>query len=168
MGQPVERQGGVIYFAAEAPDTVQRRWRALKKAKAVPHFEILGQPIPTVFPFARIEAVPLLKAEDALDRMLAICEQVRQEMKQYSDFDLVQVSVDTLMAASLLRKENESGEVSAVLYMLEKFALTINANVLAVDHMGRDPEKGARGTSAKLAPIYSELSIFGENAKTEE
>jgi len=160
MGQPVMRQGGALLLVAEGADTIARRWRALKKAKAKSYFEHLGQDMPAL-PFGRVQAVPHLQSQDAFERLVAICEQFRAELRERSQFDLVSIAIDTLMAASLFKKESESGEPSAVLYMLEKLALQVNANVLAVDHMGKDQEKGARGTSGKLAPVYSELSIFG-------
>ena len=167
MGQPISRQGAAIYFAAEAADTLVRRWRALKKAKAKPHFERMGEPMPHFFPIARIIEVPLLTAPDALERLVAICQQVQADLKSLTNLELVQVSVDTLMAASKFKKEQESGEPAAVMQMLDQLAHIMGINVLAVDHMGKDQEKGARGTSAKLAPVYSELSIYGDkDAKT--
>jgi hypothetical protein len=158
-GQAVDKQGGVLFLAAEGATLVYRRWAAVKKAKAAPWFAQQGEDVRRL-PFAWMDEVPVLTADNALKDILEDCTDVNEGLKVF-DTKLVLVIVDTLMAAAMFRDPNDAGEAQKTMNVLSKLAQETAAAVLVVDHFGKDPDRGVRGSSAKEAAADFVLAVKG-------
>lgn len=161
----VERPGGVMLFAAEAPTQVRKRWEGLRKAKIAPWFAEQGESMKRM-PFKWITDCPRLTSDSAYDEMLLFCQRMQHECKEQYDCDLVLIAVDTLSAASDFRDANDASETQRVMNLLARLANATGATVVVVDHFGKDENRGVRGSSAKEASADFVLTVLGEKSQT--
>ena len=151
-GRSVLRQGAVLWLAAEGEREVDKRSRAAVKA--------LGcdpdvQPI-----YVQIASVPKLLGDKGEANVMAIVHQVRRAAKAAFDLPLVLVVIDTMIkSAGYKKSENDAVEVNNMIRVMENISVRAKCFVLALDHMGKNEELGARGSSDKPSSmdVYVEL-----------
>ena len=161
----VERPGGVLLFAAEAPSQVRKRWEGLRKAKIKPWFAEQGEDVKRM-PFKWITNCPRLTADNAFAEMLMFCQRMQHECREQYDCDLVLICVDTLSAAADFKDPNDAGETQQVMNLMLRLSTATGAVVIVVDHFGKDETRGVRGSSAKESSADFVLSVLGEKSQT--
>jgi AAA domain/Bifunctional DNA primase/polymerase, N-terminal len=160
-GRSVLRQGAVLWLAAEGEREVDKRSRAAVKA--------LGcdpdmQPI-----YVQIASVPKLLGDKGEANVMAIVNQVRRAAKAEFDLPLALVAIDTMIkSAGYKKSENDAVEVNNMIQVMENISIRAKCFVLALDHMGKNEELGARGSSDKPSSVdvYIELKSNGGAART--
>jgi hypothetical protein len=156
-GRKVCRQGGVLWFAAEAPDDVAPRLEGIIAGK-------LGEEwVGRRLPFAQAVKVPTLKDLNALRDLIAHADECSAGFKEnHGDLPLAVIIIDTLTAASGFEDENSASEVQKVLKVLHALSRHTKALVLVIDHYGKITETGVRGSSAKMASADTVLAFLSE------
>jgi RecA-family ATPase len=140
-GQRIKRQGGTLFFAAEAAGDIPIRLRGITAGP----LRIKQDPLP----FAWLEKVPLLSAPGALEQMKKDARDAAAVMQSRYGLPLALIVVDTMAAASGVEDENDAAQGQAVMNVLHDLARATGALVLVVDHFGKTIGSGTRGTSAK-------------------
>ena len=164
-GRRVDRQGGVLFIAAEGQDEVRVRIAALamdKVASASAHSEGTISVDPTRMPFAWIEKCPLLTADDAPAKLREIVSAAAEGMKTRFGLPLALIVIDTLMPAAGFRDANDASETQRVMTVLTAIALEFQLLVLAVDHFGKDVTTGTRNSSVKEDAVDAVLALLAE------
>jgi archaellum biogenesis ATPase FlaH len=137
-------KGVVVYVAAEAQASAERRIEALKLKHDVTDFDLALVPCP----------VDLLRPNAdtaALVELVGEIEKARGEVKL--------IVVDTLAAATPGADESSSESMGAFIGNVKRIAAATRACVLIVHHTGKDRAKGARGWSGLRAAIDTEIEI---------
>lgn len=131
----------VLYVAAEGAFGLSRRVTAWRKRYGnVPANQIFFDPQGTL--------VDRLKDETADPLLLSEVSTFRPEL----------IVVDTL-ARNIEGDENAARDAGAFIRGLDTLRLLSGACVLTIHHSGKDPEKGARGSSALKAAMDTEIFI---------
>ena len=155
-GRSVLRQGAVLWLAAEGEREVDKRVRAAVTALGCDPDQ---QPI-----YVQIASVPKLLADKGEANVMAIVNQVRRAAKAEFDLPLVLVVIDTMIkSAGYKKSENDAVEVNNMIRVMENISIRAKCFVLALDHMGKNEELGARGSSDKPSSfdVYIELKSNG-------
>jgi len=158
-GRSVLRQGAVLWLAAEGEREVDKRVRAAVTALGCDPDQ---QPI-----YVQIASVPKLLADKGEANVMAIVNQVRRAAKAEFDLPLVLVVIDTMIkSAGYKKSENDAVEVNNMIRVMENISIRAKCFVLALDHMGKNEELGARGSSDKPSSfdVYIELKSNGGGA----
>ena len=135
----------VLYVAAERPTDIRDRleaWQAHHDRKAPEAFRVFAPTLP-----------PQLTAQDHLE---ALCEKVRREKPRV-------VVLDTFARMTLGLEENSSRDMGQVMEALDRIRhATGGGLVLVVHHTGKDPSRGARGSTAFLGAIDFQITLDGD------
>jgi hypothetical protein len=86
--------------------------------------------------------------------------QAKRACKAEFDVPLALIVIDTtIKAAGYKKSENDAVEVNEVIVTMENYAHAYQCFVLFIDHMGKDEDKGARGSSDKPSSVdtYAEI-----------
>lgn len=165
-GREVCRRGGVLFIAAEGANEIPIRLQAVvdQKLRALvpPADGVLHTVDLNRLPFAWIEDCPSLKDELSFERLLATAASVASSMKEQFGIDLVLIIVDTLAAAADFADANDAAEGQRIMGRLNALSRLTGAFVLAVDHFGKEVERGTRGTSAKEASADVILALLAD------
>jgi hypothetical protein len=131
------RRSGVLYLAPERPNELHRRadfagaQRGLKRV-----------------PFAWHGSCPRLTERGALDILTATARGCDGEMRKAHGVGLGLIVIDTMIVAGW-GNEDKSESVQPVMQLLRKLSEELGCFVLGIDHMGKDKERGTRGSSDK-------------------
>jgi hypothetical protein len=82
---------------------------------------------------------------------------------------LALVVIDTMIkAAGYKKSENDAVEVNNAILVMDYISFRAKCFVLALDHMGKDEERGARGSSDKPSSVdvYAEIKSNGGRTRT--
>jgi hypothetical protein len=163
-GRRVDRQGGVLFVAAEGQDEVRVRLKGLAIDKVAPFAEQEGAIAvdPAKMPFVWIERCPQLTADDALPKLRKIVSAAAAGMTARHELPLTMMIIDTLMPAAGFRDANDSSETQRVMSVLTAIALEFQILVLAVDHFGKDVTTGTRNSSVKEDAVDAVLALLAE------
>jgi hypothetical protein len=134
--------GPVIYVAAEAPASVERRlvaWRMYHGVERLPLLVVRS-------------TVNLLDAGDA-DALVSVLSAVRDKAGPP-----VLVVLDTL-ARAMVGNENAPDDMGALVAVCARIREAFSTHVLIVHHTGKDAARGARGHSCLRAATDTELEI---------
>ncbi len=144
IGRKVERQGAVLWLAAEGASEVTIRL----KAAAVHR---LGKDAVGELPFAyQVADVPTLSEADALPKLMRLVDDTKVGLAtRFPGVELAMIVVDTLNSAAGFSDENSASEAQKVFNVLRRLSDASGALVLVVDHYGKMTETGVRGSSAK-------------------
>ncbi|OOY07357.1 helicase RepA family protein [Thioclava sp. F36-7] len=143
-GSQKTRPGTVVYVAAEDPDGIRDRLRAIEVAKPE-----AAETVDVLRSLFTIEAsVPLIE-EGPVTNLIGAFE--------YADPDLV--IFDTLARCLAGADENSSREMGSVIASLDRIRRETGAHVMLVHHTGKDATKGARGSSALRAAVDAEIAV---------
>jgi hypothetical protein len=142
------RRGLVIYVAGEGAASV----RARIKAYRIAHPEVSG-----ALPFAIVpQAINFLDAASIARLIITI----RAAESEYGEKAAILI-VDTFARALPGADENSAQDVGAAVAWADEIRTQTGIAVGFVHHAGKDPTKGARGSSALRAATDSEILIEG-------
>ncbi len=163
-GRRVDRQGGVLFIAAEGQDEVRVRLAGLAIGKVAPFAEQEGtiKVNPAKMPFTWIESCPRLTADDATAQLRKIVSAAAAGMMSRHGLPLAMIVVDTLLPAAGFRDANNSSEAQRVMSVLTAVALEFQVLVVAIDHFGKDVTTGTRNSSVKEDAVDAVLALLGE------
>jgi RecA-family ATPase len=140
---------------------VDKRMRAAVKALGCDPDE---QPL-----YKQIASVPKLLSVGGEALIMQIVDQVQRAARAEFGLPLVLIIIDTMIKSAGYRKsENDSVEINNMIQVMENISIRTKCFVLALDHMGKDEERGARGSSDKPSSVdvYIELKSNGGAART--
>jgi AAA domain/Bifunctional DNA primase/polymerase, N-terminal len=160
-GRSVMRRGAVLWLAAEGEREVDKRMRAAVKALGCDPDE---QPL-----YKQIASVPKLLSNGGEALIMQIVNQVQRAAKAEFGLLLVLIIIDTMIkSAGYKKSENDAVEINNMIQVMENISIRTKCFVLALDHMGKDEERGARGSSDKPSSVdvYIELKSNGGAART--
>lgn len=138
-------QGVVVYVAAEAPASVEKRVWAWKKRHGVERLPVL----------VVRSNINLLDGDT--DALLALLTDVRERHGK-----IALVVVDTL-ACSMIGNENAPEDMGAFTAACKRIKERARTHVLVVHHSGKDASRGARGHSSLRAAADVELEVSGSD-----
>lgn len=142
------RRGLVIYVAGEGAASVRTRVAAYRKS----HPEVAGG-----LPFAIVPcAVDFLSAE-AVAGLIATIQAAESESGEKVGL----VIVDTLARAMPGGDENTSQDMGGAVASADRIRAETGAALGFVHHAGKDPTRGARGSSSLRAATDTEILIEG-------
>jgi hypothetical protein len=146
---------GVLYFAIERADLVERRLRAHTKAMG-------AQLEPSLPILVSNAAVDLTKAEAFADVLATI----RTAKGLGIDIGLVILDTFAKLVAIGGGDENSARDQGAIFGNIQKLKQYADIHVAIVGHTGKDETRGARGSNALLADVDVMVAISGEEIKT--
>jgi AAA domain len=153
--KPVNRNGGVLWLAAEGENEIETRVRAAIIAR--------GGDANDKHPFARqADGVPCLTDKDALERLRTLATEATAHMREAFGCDMTLIAVDTLSAAAGFDDENSASETQKVMNTLAAMARETKTLVVVLDHYGKVADTGVRGSSAKSAAADAILACLGD------
>ena len=142
----IKRKGGVLYLVLEGKAAFPMRLQATFE-------DVLNKQLSFGeryrLPFAFNSYSPNLFEND-VDKLIRLVEREAATMRKHFGVDLVSLFIDTLGLASLFENEDKSAQIIKVYAGLQRLSAAFGGLVIPVDHMGKDQERGARGTSAKV------------------
>ena len=142
------RRGLVIYVAGESAGSVRNRVAAYRAANP----DISGG-----LPFAIIPVAVDFLDRDAITVLIATIKAAESECGE----KVALICVDTFARAVPGGDENSSQDVGTVIAAADRIRAETGACVGFVHHSGKDPAKGARGSSALRAAVDTEIMIEG-------
>ncbi len=160
-GRSMMRRGAVLWLAAEGKREVDKRMRAALKA--------LGCDPDAQPTYKQIASVPKLLSNGGEALIMQIVNQTERAAKAEFGLPLALIIIDTMIkSAGYKKSENDSVEINNMILVMENISIRTRCFVLALDHMGKDEEKGARGSSDKLSSVdvYIELKSNGNGGAT--
>jgi hypothetical protein len=98
----------------------------------------------------------------ALQEMWATAHAAHERFEKEFGVPLVWIVIDTMMAAAGWTKEEDNAEVGAAWNILRELSTKTGTLVTAIDHFGKNQERGTRGASAKEANSDAVLACLGE------
>jgi hypothetical protein len=150
-GREVRRKGAVLWFAAEGEREVDKRIRAAVVA--------LGHD-PDIVPFyTQTGGVPKILAD--AKGVGAIINQAKRAAKVEYDLPLALIVFDTaIKSAGYKKSENDAVEVNTMIHTVEDYVHAYRCHAMFIDHMGKNEELGARGSSDKPSSVdtYGEIT----------
>jgi AAA domain-containing protein len=146
-GRPT-RQGLVIYVAGESAGSVRNRVAAYRAANP----DIAGG-----LPFAIIPVAVDFLDRDAITLLIATIKAAESECGE----KIALICIDTFARALPGADENSSQDVGAAIAAADRIRMETGACVGFVHHSGKDPAKGARGSSALRAAVDTEIMVEG-------
>lgn len=142
------RRGLALYAAGEGAASLRARVAAYRKA----HPEVSGG-----IPFAIVgEAVNFLDPL-SIDQLIATVRAAEQEAGEKAAV----IVVDTFARSMSGGDENSTQDVGAVIAGADRLRTETGAAVAFIHHAGKDPTRGARGSSALRAAVDTEIFIEG-------
>lgn len=155
---PVVRRGGVLFVAAEGGDEVAIRLQAVVEHKCGSQARV---------PFAWTTACPSLLDPTAVDVLAALAREAHDRMTAQFGVPLALIIVDTVTAAITFNKagdENDAAVMGTVMKRLAALAERTGTLTLAIDHLGKAPETGVRGSSSKEGGAHTVLAILADRS----
>jgi AAA domain len=150
----VKRKGAVLYFAVEGSGTIQTRLGAIAKARGAPD----------QLPFAWRSDCPMLTDKRAAEIMIGYAIEAAAHFEQAYHLPVTLIWVDTMITAAGFapKEENDAAATQKALTTLHKVASRTGTLVMAVDHLGKAPEAGTRGSSNKEASVDTVLATLAD------
>ncbi|MFZ1108466.1 MAG: AAA family ATPase [Rhodomicrobium sp.] len=156
FGRDVRLPGAVVYVAAEGGGGIERRFKAVRKHRAINH----------ALPFVYTRKALNLKDNKDLNALVANLKQVSLWSQQKFGVPLRLVIIDTMSTAFVIEDENNNAVIADVCRRLARIEEETGAFCLGVHHTGKDAGKGARGGSAYRANVDNELTCSAERDAT--
>lgn len=149
------RKAGVIYAAAENPDSVERRLIACCE-----HLRVDAANLPFL----------ILRGHFAMQdgtHELPAFKQAAEQLRNDYGVERVLIVIDTLARASAGMDENEAADMGRFIGNCDRLREEIDCGVLVIHHTGKDIGRGARGHSSLLGAVDVEI-LINEGAATIE
>jgi AAA domain len=156
----VKRKGAVLYFAIEGAGTLQTRLAAIAKSRGAAH----------QLPFAWRGDCPMLTDKRAAEIMIGYVTEAAAHFEQTYKLLVTLLWVDTMITAAGFapKEENDAAATQKALTTLLKVASRTGTLVMAVDHLGKAPEAGTRGSSNKEASVDTVLATLADREPSGE
>jgi RecA-family ATPase len=145
----ITRKGLVIYVAGEGASSVRMRVTAYRMA----HPEVTGLPF-AIVPFA----VDFLSVE-SVTTLINTLRAAESECGEKA----VLIVIDTFARSIPGGNENDAQDVGVAVTAADRIRAEMDCCVGFVHHAGKDPTKGARGSSALRAAVDTEILIDAQN-----
>jgi len=168
----VKRRGGVLYVLAEGQAGFSLRMKALGRRTVMQAIEDgYGDDIdPNRMPFARLRKLsPIIEMRGKVPsrgrgyaELLEAAKKADAEMRRRFDLPLAMIVLDTVMALGGIADKNSAVETAAFMQALAAIGSETGTFVFAVDHMGKDREKGTSGSHQMEANADVVLGIVSE------
>jgi hypothetical protein len=155
---PVMRKGAVLFIALEGENEIAIRLEAA-----------IGSGPPGKMPFAWITECPRLLDPDAPQQLAAMVKEAAERMLRDFGLPVVLVIIDTMgkgAGYSRAGDENDSVIAKTVEKALAVASKETGAFFLGLDHFGKDPSTGTRGSSGKEDHTDVVLSLLGDKAQS--
>jgi hypothetical protein len=134
----------VVYVAAEAGHSAERRIQALKMKFGRERFNVLLVPCPVDLLRPTADTGPLI-------------ELVKEIATKYGEVGMV--VIDTLSRAMAGGNENGPEDMGAFVKNIDRIRVGCAATTLLIHHTGKDAAKGARGHSLLRAATDTEIEV---------
>jgi len=157
----IKRKGGVLYFVLEGRNAFPIRATAAFENVMDKQMKLGDRP---TLPFAWNFYQPNLLANGP-DALIKLVERDAARMKQEYSVDLVATFIDTMGLAALFQNEDKAAQIIQVISGLNLLSESTGCLVVPVDHMGKDPDLGARGSSAKRDLPETVLACLGDRTE---
>ncbi len=141
------RRGLVLYVAGEGAASVRARVAAYHMVNP----DLGG------LPFAVISQPVDFRSAESIDRLLTTIKMAEVETGETAAL----IIIDTLARAMPGGDENSSEDMGTVIAFAHQLRTESGAAVVFVHHSGKDPSKGARGSSALRAAADTEILVEG-------
>jgi hypothetical protein len=165
FGSDIDRRGGVLLYAAEGDAEVGIRVLAAINNRC-PHYAEMA-------PFAWLtpEKLPLnLLDPRSVNGFIAHARKIAAEMQRRFRLPLAMILIDTVVATAGFARSGDEDDAAVVARLmksgLSRIAQSTQTFVLGVDHFGKSPETGTRGSSAKEDNSDVVLAALGERSIT--
>jgi hypothetical protein len=119
--------------------------------------------------YVQIAGVPKLLSTGGEHAVMNIVRQAERMARDEFGVPLVLIVIDTMIkSAGYKKSENDAVEVNNMIQVMENVAIRTKCFVLALDHMGKNEELGARGSSDKPSSfdVYIELKSNSGASRT--
>jgi ABC-type dipeptide/oligopeptide/nickel transport system ATPase component len=156
----IKRKGGVLYFVMEGRPAFPLRLTAAFESMLKKQMEFGER---SRQPFLWNFYQPKL-LEKGSDLMIKLAKRDIIRLRDEFGVPLVAIFIDTIGLAALYENENSASQVTKVLSSLYQISEATGALVVPVDHMGKEQEFGARGSSAKVDLPETVLECLGDRA----
>jgi hypothetical protein len=160
-GHAIKRPGAVLIFASEGAGELPIRLDALSEA------EHGGQVLPIFYCGAGVR----LLDKNSVASVIATAKAVAEDAQRDYSLPLTIIIFDTVIAAAQFVKsgdENDAAVGQKLMTALGDISRITGTFVLGVDHFGKAPETGTRGTSAKEAAADVVLALLADKALSGE
>ena len=138
-GRTVNRQGGVLFIAAEGQEQVRIRLKGAALGKVI-HVEPDGDAVkidPEKMPFVWARSSPRLSDPKALDELRAMANEAASGMKERFGLPLALIFIDALMPAAQFKDADKSTEARQIMDMLAVLGRELEVLVIPIDHFVR-------------------------------
>lgn len=159
---PINRNGGVLFIAAEGANEIPDRLEAVLKTK---------YPDRDKLPFAWIDECPRLLGANAVKELSSLAHEAAKKMQTDFGVPLALIIIDTVVdAAGFARPgdENDAALGQLIMRRCAEVSRLTGALVLGIDHFGKSVETGTRGSSAKEGRADVVLALLGDKAVSGE
>jgi len=145
LGFDIRRPGGVLFFALEGMSEISIRLQGVLDHKGSKRLERA--------PFAWHTSLPLrLTDPRAADVIIRMAEPVVARLKDEFNLPLSLIIIDTIVIGADYQREGQDNDVPTthrMMMTMAKVARALGCFVFGVDHFGKDPSVGTRGSSVK-------------------
>jgi hypothetical protein len=159
----IDRPGGVVLYAAEGESEVPVRLQAGIENRC-PEFK---QRAPFVWLTPEKITLNLLDPH-GIAKFVAYVKHVDAEMRKRFSLPLALIIVDTVVATAGFKKSGDENDAVLGARLMKdglgKIARQTKTFALGVDHFGKSPETGTRGSSGKEDNADVVLAILGEKS----
>lgn len=152
-GRKIERQGGVVYIAAEGEATIEGRLKAARSRLQTPTAPL---------PFFQIRGICPLAGEAAFAELEERLREAHQESLTRHGLPVVACIIDTVIAAGMIAEDKENDPVAwqrGVFDPLQKISKDLRLLFLLTHHFGKSPAAGLRGSSNSRAGADAILAL---------
>jgi hypothetical protein len=151
---PILRKGGVLFIAGEGAEDLPIRIQAAVEARGLREA-----------PFAWVRECPPLVDSKSTGFLITLAIAVNDEMLKRFGVPLVLIAFDTVGSLAGYKRggdENDAAIHLAIVKRMRRAVERVPLLALGVDHFGKAPETGTRGSSAKEAGVDTVLALLGE------
>jgi hypothetical protein len=150
------KQCGTLLIAAEGGSELRLRFDAAIRAKCGNMQRA---------PFRWYEICPPLLQKGSIETLIAMARQADDQLQEEFGLRLGLIVIDTMAAAAGYTKsgdENDPAVTQAVMNTMSVLAQTLGCFTMGVDHFGKNPAAGVRGSSSKESSADVVWAILGE------
>lgn len=145
-------RGLVLYVAGEGAGSVKLRVAAYRQER---------QDIPAGIPFAVISQAVNFLSRESVDKLIRTLQAAQAEAGEQPAL----VILDTFARAIPGGNENDAQDVGAAVAAADRIRAEVGCAVGFIHHSGKDPAKGARGSSALRAAADTEIFVEGQSGQ---
>lgn len=163
---PVVRTGGVVWFAAEGERQVVPYVRCLEQG--IGGYQPIDKELERATPMVVVPAaeIPKLYDQNAGQVMRSVMEQACELIHKRFRMEPALLIADTYSRITGPIDPDKSHLAEMIFDKLMAIGREFKSTVLLLDHTGKNPDRGTRGSSAKPAAAEIELMIKGETGQT--